>query len=201
LLLRESDGPGKSRQERLNPGPDIVAKVIEHERCEACGFDGGRLDDAALLEAIRELAPQWRALISSAGDELRVRPDEGVWSALEYAAHSRDITALHVAGVELALTGEEPTLPPFADDAVDAAAVGYAELDPGEVVDALEDAANRLAGAAETAGPDTWTRGLTIGEARNDVRRMLEHSLHDSVHHLDDVERGLDTLRGSPGEN
>jgi len=27
---------------------------------------------------------------------------------------------------------------------------------------------------------------------------MLEHALHDSVHHLDDVERGLSQLRASP---
>lgn len=122
-----------------------------------------------------------------------------MWSALEYAAHSRDITALHAAGVELALTGSEPTFPPFPNDAADAAAVGYAELDPGEVLDALDEAARRLAGAAEEAGAGAWTRGLTIGDTRNDVRRLLEHALHDSVHHLDDVERGLAQLRRQPG--
>lgn len=57
--------------------------------------------------------------------------------------------------------------------------------------------AMRMAGMAEQAGPDTWTRGLTIGETRNDVRRMLEYALHDSVHHLDDVERGLAQLRAT----
>ncbi|MBV8960863.1 MAG: maleylpyruvate isomerase N-terminal domain-containing protein, partial [Actinobacteria bacterium] len=130
-----------------------------------------------------------------------MRPGEGVWSALEYAAHSRDITALHAAGVEMAWTGDEPVFPAFADDAVDAAAAGYAELEPGEVLDALDEAANRLAGAAEVAGPDAWTRGLTIGDTRNDVRRMLEHSLHDSVHHLDDVERGWPSCAASRGKD
>jgi hypothetical protein len=41
-----------------------------------------------------------------------------------------------------------------------------------------------------------WSRGLTIGDDRSDVRRLLEHALHDSQHHLADVERGLTTLRG-----
>lgn len=170
---------------------------MEHEQCDACGFDGGRYDDAGLLQSIRDLGPRWRELIGGAGKELRARPGEGVWSALEYAAHSRDITALHAGGVELALTGDEPAFPPFPDDAVDAAAAGYADLDPEEVVEALDVGALRLAGAAEQAGPDTWSRGLTIGETRNDVRRMLEHALHDSVHHLGDVERGLAQLRGN----
>jgi hypothetical protein len=38
-------------------------------------------------------------------------------------------------------------------------------------------------------------RGLTIGDSRSDVRRLLEHALHDSLHHLEDVERGLSLLR------
>jgi len=58
--------------------------------------------------------------------------------------------------------------------------------------------ASRLARLAADAGGASWSRGLTIGDARNDVRRMLEHALHDSVHHLDDVERGLSQLRASP---
>jgi hypothetical protein len=47
--------------------------------------------------------------------------------------------------------------------------------------------------APDDAGVDTWTRGLTVGEARSDVRRLLEHALHDSQHHLDDVQSGLAT--------
>ena len=76
---------------------------MEHERCDACGFDGARYDDASLLHALRILGPRWRSLLSQTGPELRERPEPEVWSALEYAAHSRDITALHVFGVEQAL--------------------------------------------------------------------------------------------------
>ena len=90
---------------------DSRRKDVNHEICDACGFDGARYDDASLLESLRTLGPRWRALLAAAGPELRVRPEPEVWSAIEYAAHSRDITALHVYGVEQALTRDEPVFP------------------------------------------------------------------------------------------
>ncbi len=169
---------------------------MEHELCEACRFDGSAFDDAALLEAIHALGPRWRALIADSGTELRTRPAPEVWSAIEYAAHSRDITALHAFGVEQALTIDEPAFPAIeADELIDAAAATYAAANPDEVVDQLGEHANRLARLAADAGAARWTRGLTIGDDRSDVRRLLEHALHDSTHHLDDVERGLAALR------
>lgn len=169
--------------------------MTEHERCDACGFDGGTYDDDTLLDRLRALGARWRALLAEAGPELRRRPATEVWSAIEYAAHSRDITALHGFGVEQALTGEEPVFPEIAGDLVESAAAGYAGADPGSVVDELTEQATRLAQLAADAGVAGWTRGLTIGTDRRDVRGLLEHALHDSLHHLDDVERGLAQLR------
>ncbi len=168
---------------------------VDHERCEACGFDGGNYDDASLLDTLRSLGPLWRVQLGEARSKLRERPDPDVWSAIEYAAHSRDITALHVFGVEQALTLDEPSFPEIADDLVDAAAIVYADADPTAVVDALEEHATRLAELADDASPGGWTRGLIIGGNRLEVRRLLEHALHDSLHHLGDVERGLKRLR------
>ena len=167
----------------------------EHERCEACGFDGAMYTDSALLGALRSLEERWREQLVAARAELRIRPEPATWSAIEYAAHSRDVTALHAYGVERALTQDEPIFPPIGDDVAEAAAVTYADADPDEVVQELGVAAERLARLANDAGVEAWTRGLTIGDARSDVRRLLEHALHDSQHHLDDVEWGLARLR------
>ena len=169
---------------------------MDHEQCDACGFDGGEYDDESLLAALRALGPRWQALIENAGPELRTRPEPEVWSAIEYAAHSRDITALHVFGVEQALTSDEPAFPGIeADELIESAAAEYADSDPTAVVAELTEQSTRLADEAAAAGPAAWTRGLTIGDERTDVRRLLEHALHDSQHHLDDVERGLSRLR------
>ena len=173
---------------------------MEHETCRACGFDGADYDDAAVLARLRALGPAWRAVLDGACAELRVRPAEGVWSAIEYAAHSRDITALHAFGVEQALTHDEPVFPAVDPGLADAAAVAYNTADPDDVAAALDAASAQLAAHAEHAGTDTWSRGLTLGDDRVDVRRLLEHALHDSAHHLDDVERGLAQLRARPVE-
>jgi hypothetical protein len=169
---------------------------VDHERCDACGFNGAGYDNASLLDALRSLGHSWRSVLSEAGAELHERPEPAVWSAIEYAAHSRDITALHVFGVEQALTLDEPSYPPIGDDLAESVVASYSDADPDLVLDSLEEQATRLAQLADDAGHDRWSRGLTIGGDRSDVRRLLEHALHDSLHHVDDVERGLARLRG-----
>ncbi len=171
---------------------------MDHEHCAACGFDGTAYEPAPLLDAIRELGPQWRRLLLDAGDDLRLRPAPETWSAVEYAAHSRDVTALHVFGVEQALTIDEPRFPEIAGaELVESASASYASQDPGVVAMELEDQAGRLADLAQASGPDSWSRGITIGDSRSDVRFLLEHALHDSHHHLVDVKNGLTILRAS----
>jgi hypothetical protein len=169
---------------------------VDHEQCAVCGFDGSDYEPEQLLEAIRGLGPEWIRLLLEAGDELRLRPGPDTWSALEYAAHSRDVTALHVFGVEQALTVDEPAYPEMAgDELVQSAATSYAAQDPAVVGMELEDQTRKLADLAQESGPTSWSRGITIGESRSDVRFLLEHALHDSHHHLVDVEKGLVILR------
>jgi hypothetical protein len=175
---------------------DVRTSSVEHEHCDACGFDGGCYDDESLLDALRSQGPAWRDLLAASGSFLRVRPQPEVWSAIEYAAHTRDVIALHVYGVQQALTGHEPVFPPIGADLVESAAATYGEADLDEVVAELTSQITFLAEVAGVAGADEWKRGLTIGDNRSDVRRLLEHVLHDSQHHLEDVERGLDLLRG-----
>ncbi len=175
---------------------------MDHERCDACGFDGAAYDPVTLLDALRALGPAWSAMLVEAGPELRLRPAPGTWSPIEYAAHSRDITALHVYGVEQALTGGEPVLPGIdGDGLIESAAATYADADRVTVVSELSVHARRLADLADDGGVGAWTRGITIGDSRSDVRRLLEHALHDSSHHLDDVERGLAAVRGRSGRD
>ena len=172
---------------------------MDHEQCAACDFDGAAYGPSPLLVAIRELGPQWRRLLFDAGDELRLRPAPQTWSALEYAAHSRDVTALHVFGVEQALTVDEPRFPEIAGtDLVESASASYASEDPEVVGMELEDQARKLADLAEASGPALWSRSITVGDSRSSVRFLLEHALHDSHHHLVDVENGLATLRARP---
>ena len=91
------------------------------------------------LDAARRFAVTRGALASAAHRIRRPsprRPERATWSAIEYAADSRDVTALHAYGVEQAITHDEPTFPPIGDDLLEAAATAYGDADPDEVVKA-----------------------------------------------------------------
>ena len=122
---RSSHGPiGRARvilARTTGRGGDMADGQVpeDHERCTACGFDGAVFDGSALRDALSALGPSWSALLDGAGELLRVRPEPRTWSAIEYAAHSRDITELHRWAVGEALTGTEPVLPEVEADALD----------------------------------------------------------------------------------
>ena len=75
------------------------------------------------------------------------------------------------------------------------ASASYAAQDRGVVGVELENQTGKLADLAEKSGSTSWSRGITIDDSRSDVRFLLEHALHDSYHHLVDVERGLSILK------
>ena len=96
---------------------------------------------------------RWCALLFEAVPELRVRPELETWSAIEYAAQSRDITALHVFGVEQALTEDEPVFPAIeADTLIQTSAATYHDEDPDAVVVELDREARRLGERATVRG-------------------------------------------------
>jgi hypothetical protein len=173
-----------------------VAAHEHHETCEQCGFDGSSYSDEELLVALDSLEAPWRELLAPSDEHLRERPAPEVWSALEYAAHSRDVTALHVFGVREALTGNEPHFAEIAgDELIAEAAQSYDSEEVSQVLDELARELHALSEVARESGPLNWHYALSIGAERITVRRLLEHALHDSSHHLDDVERGLGQLR------
>jgi hypothetical protein len=106
------------------------------------------------------------------------------------------VTALHDFGVEQALTIDEPRFPEIASaELIEGASASYASQDPEVVGGEIEEQVRTLANLAESSGSTSWSRGITIGESRSSIRFLLEHALHDSSHHLIDVEKGLAILR------
>ena len=75
----------------------------------------------AHIGSVREAIAAERALPDA---ELRRRPDDGTWSALEYACHVRDVFALYDHRLALMVTEEDPTYPNWDQD-VTAVEDGY----------------------------------------------------------------------------
>ena len=138
----------------------------------------------------------WIRLLLEAGNEVRLRPAPDTWSALEYAAHSRDVTALHVFGVEQALTVDEPGFPAIAgEELVQSASASYAAQDPGVVGMELENRDSKACRSGSGIRAVLMVSRHHNRRLASDVRLLLEHALHDSHHHLVDVENGLVILR------
>jgi hypothetical protein len=169
-------------------------------RCDECGFEYESLAGADVPAAVRAFAKRYRApltrfLPGEDGDWLvRQRPEPHVWSALEYAAHVRDVFASYADWIPQCLAQERPLLEgPPPDELADQRR--YNEDDPVGVADALAANAERLAATIEAVPDGGWDRvGLRRGEERS-VLFTARRAVHEGSHHLLDVGRGLRAVR------
>ena len=168
------------------------------ETCEQCRFDSRDWTVQDLAGTLQVLGPWWRELLRWVDPALvSARPAPTTWSALEYVAHSRDVTFLlgHLLHAVLTVDGLElPGVhPPEAradDPPLDIALDG--------VIDELEGNASRLARRAATIDPKGWSRTAVVAGAPLDAADVLAHAVHDATHHLMDVGRGLHALGAPP---
>jgi hypothetical protein len=168
--------------------------------CEECGFSYDSLPADEIPAAIRSFARRYRApltrfLPGEDGDALvRQRPAPSTWSALEYAAHVRDVFASYADWIGQTLAEDRPVLQgPGPDEA--AALRHYNQDGPVAVADALAVNAERLAATIEAVPDDGWDR---VGLRRDEERSVLfssRRAVHEGSHHLLDIGRGLRAVR------
>jgi hypothetical protein len=172
----------------------MMERSVASETCVGCAFDASRYTRPELLRTLLALAPMWRMTTEPVDDEsvFAARPAPEVWSALEYAAHSRDIVGAMGYLIHLALTRDDVVLPPAPapDD------LGPPSLPPTLALAIAELDANvgRLTNECQGLAGDAWRRTITLGDETTDVEGLVAHAVHDSVHHLRDVGRGLTAL-------
>jgi hypothetical protein len=160
--------------------------------CPECGYDADDYSDADIAGAILANSRSWPGVLARA--DVRIRPNDSTWSALEYAAHVRDVLRVYLERIRLMLDTDDPLYPNWDQDAT-AIADHYNEQDPLEVSGELTDAAAALAVVFETVGSDGhlaagWARvGRRSDGARFTVSSISRYLLHDLEHHRWDVGR------------
>lgn len=153
--------------------------------CRECGFDPAAQGLAELPGLLRDTATTWADVLGR--PDARDRPSPEVWSALEYAAHVRDVHVLFAERVRLMLDEDEPTFANWDQDAT-AAEADYGSQDPATVAGDLVEAARTVADVY--AGVDSTTkqrRGVRSNGSVFTVESLGSYHLHDVVHHLHDV--------------
>jgi hypothetical protein len=188
--------------------PDVKNWTWVLERaCPECGFDPATISYAVVPELARVNASRLSATLTRP-DATR-RPDDATWSALEYAAHVRDVCRIFAYRTNIAARAEavDPGVPGFdangiaAADAVDgvpvfadwnqdetALADRYGEQDPATVARELVDAAEVVAQAIESVPvPALGLRARRSDGSVFTVESLATYFLHDVIHHVHDV--------------
>jgi hypothetical protein len=153
--------------------------------CRQCGFDATTFSETDVPALVRANAAHWPAVLRR--PDVAVRPDDSTWSALEYAAHVRDVFRIFATRLTLILEEDDP---PFADWDQDETAVSerYNEQDSATVASQLSDAAEHVAAVIDAVPADAWQRtGLRSDGARFTVASLAKYFIHDPTHHLWDV--------------
>jgi hypothetical protein len=154
-------------------------------RCPDCGFDPRAFVATQAAARVLAGAAAWPAVLARAAVAVRPAPD--IWSALEYAAHVRDVLSLFRSRLALMLERDDPVYASWDQDAV---AVGerYGEQDPAAVAAGLQNAAAAFAGALDAVPPSAWQRtGRRTDGKSFTVETLAKYALHDLTHHLWDV--------------
>jgi len=161
------------------------------ERCPQCGFVFADLAPAAIPAALRGGARATCEALERAEDRgrARTRPGPEVWSPLEYACHVRDVLFVQRDRVLLALVEDVPGFAPMHRDERVVLA-GYGDEDTAEVADELVTGANLLAKVFARLSPPQLARRCVYNfpeTAERDVTWMGRQTVHETVHHLQDV--------------
>jgi len=121
------------------------------------------------------------------------RPAPGTWSALEYAAHLRDVLLVQRERAVRVLVEDGPSFPPMhRDERV--ALCRYSAQSVPEVLDQLAMAARLLALVFDGLDEAALTRPLRYNwpsPTVHDLAWMGRHTVHECRHHLLDVTEGL----------
>lgn len=158
--------------------------VIE-KPCPECGFDASTFEATDVAALVRANAAAWPAVLDRA--DVRVRPDDATWSALEYAAHTRDVLRLYDYRLHLMLDEHDPLYPNWDQDET-AVAEKYNEQDPAVVSAELVAAAERIAASFAAVSGEQWQRpGRRSDGVAFTVETFAKYFIHDPVHHLWDV--------------
>ena len=153
--------------------------------CPECGFAAAEVDFDDIPGLVRANAAAWVPVLHRT--DAAERPNDHTWSALEYAAHVRDVFRIFEARLRLILTEDDPAFPNWDQDAT-ALRERYNEQVPAVVARELAEAAASVADAFAVVHPAGQGRtGRRSDGARFTVTTMGQYFVHDPVHHLHDV--------------
>lgn len=172
--------------------------------CPDCSLDYGTLHPPIAINAIKSFPRRYAEALAARPDEdtdavIRTRPAEGVWSALEYAAHVADLMEPFAVVIDRMFSQDDPDLSDvFWDQDERAVKQAYNDKAVDDVLAQLKTDAAKVVHEAEKVDARSWSRTATFPWGERDMLVMLQNAVHEGVHHLKDLEHGLEQVRARP---
>ncbi|MDP5225843.1 MULTISPECIES: DinB family protein [Arthrobacter] len=153
--------------------------------CPDCGFDPAGTTPERVSQMVLEQPVRWEAVLHR--EDVAVRPDDGTWSPLEYAAHVRDVLELFRERLHLMVQTDGAAFDNWDQDAT-AVAKEYRTESPRRVLRQISEEATLTARAfRETPEAALGHHGLRSNGSSFTVTTLSAYFLHDLAHHLYDV--------------
>jgi hypothetical protein len=160
---------------------------MDFEKCDECGFSGEKWSDAAAGSAIADLPARFADAVAGLGPhELLGRPIEDQWSIAEYTDHVREVLfgmrflldiVVSQPGTNLGDSPSSPFDPKPRQIDIDVALLG------------IEREATSFLDSLTALTPTQWDAIVTLDRTDVDPHWIVRHAVHDSNHHLLDIER------------
>ncbi|MEY2398156.1 MAG: hypothetical protein QOJ00_1330 [Actinomycetota bacterium] len=168
--------------------------------CPQCGLDYGTLHPPFAINTIKSFPRRYTEALAPASPSednetvIRTRPAPNVWSAIEYTAHVADLMDEFARTVQRMFDEDTPSIE-FSDPDETAAKANYNDMPKDPLLERLKANCAALVAQAERVDANGWKRSAHFGWGDRDLLTMLQNAVHEGVHHLRDIERGLKQVR------
>ena len=165
------------------------------ERCDGCGFGYESVDAGNAAATIRREADRLAEELSAADPDAAIRRRDEGWSALQYGGHVRDVLVAQ----------RERLLSTRLSDGFSIATMGpdervawgeYEGLVPEQIGGEVRLTAGWLANSFDLMAADDWSRTLIYNypePSARTLRWLAAHTVHELVHHRQDIQQLLAT--------
>jgi hypothetical protein len=157
--------------------------------CVQCGFSYNLGAAAAVGQIIRETVAEVAAILRNPDIDVRTRSVQGVWSALEYGCHLRDVLIVQRERVLAARRVDRAVCTPMGRvERVEHD--GYSQQEPDDVARQLADAATLFGNVLARLADNDWDRTVVYDYPETherSLRWLAVHTAHDVQHHLLDI--------------
>lgn len=168
------------------------------DKCDVCGFDFGDYGHDDVVGGVAAASVATAGLLRETDrSALHTRPEPARWSAVEYAAHIRDVLLTIRDRLVIGLVEDDPEFKSMhSEERVDLGL--YTTDTPAEVANELEAASGMFVRLFAAIDPGALERSVQYGQPDPQPRTLLWMGLqavHESERHLDDIRQNIERLQ------